>query len=83
MTVGRKVFIHTDHHALAHHSENRNLTPKLFWWKEIVLAELDTEIQYRPGLGMMADGLTCLESKQRDGSCEGTLVGPRYFSQET
>jgi hypothetical protein len=82
MTVGRKVFIHTDHQALAYYSENRTLTPKVLRWRERVLAELDVEIQYRPGSGMMADGLTRLESKQGDGRCEGTLLGPRYFSQE-
>jgi hypothetical protein len=82
MTVGRKVFIHANHHSLAYFSTNRTLTPKVLRWKERVLAELDIEIQSRPGPGMMADGLTCLEFKHGDGRYEGTLRGCRYFSQE-
>jgi len=58
MTVKRKVFVHTDHRALAYYSENRIITPKVHRWRQRILDELDIEIQYRPGSGIMVDGLT-------------------------
>jgi len=82
LTVGRQVFIHTDHRALAYCSEIRTVTPKILRWWEKVLAELKIQIQYGPGSGMMADGLTRLEKKQGDGRCEDTLLDEKYISQE-
>lgn len=82
MTIRQQVFIHSDHKTVSYHSKNRTLTPKVLRWRERVLAELDIEILYRPGSGMMADGLTRLEKKQGDGRCEDSLLGPRYFTQE-
>jgi hypothetical protein len=57
------VFILTDYRVLAYSSENRVVTLKVHRWRQRILYELDMEIQYRPGSGKMADGLTRLENE--------------------